>query len=1000
MKQWAKGLRAQLLLLVFVAVIPAFGLIGYDAVSERRDSVAQAERDAAGLVRLAAREHSRLLASARQLLLSLSKLPEVSSPLTAAACRQLLGEVHKLYPYYANLGVATTDGAVFCSAVPFSQSTNIADRSYFRRALASRGVGIGDYQVGRITHVPSLNIGHAIVDKTGKVQAVVYVALSLGWLNEMTAGIDLLPGSTAAVFDRSGTVLAHYPDSQKWVGKSEKGSALVNAIFSRRAEGTTEGPGVDGVDRLYAFAPLPDSALQGVYVSVGIPRVAASATANRALARSLIGLLVVVVLGFVAAWYGSGALILRRISALTAAARRIRAGDLTPPANLSQRADELGELGRTFEDMAGALYRIDRAHKTLSESKRLVLRATDELTLLQEVCRIIVMHVGYRVAYVAYAGEDERRLLRPMAHQGFHGGIVALRETLADVSWAAGRGPVATTIRTGKPYVAQHLLTDPNFSPWREDALRHKVASLAAFPISIDHNVVGALAIYAAEPNAFEEQELNLLAEAVQDLSFGIALLRARIDQDRAKAVIEHMAHYERLTGLPNHASFEDHFRRALAQAHSFDRRVAVFIVDLNRLRDINDAFGFHHGDDVLKEVSIRLSRILSPGAFLARMRGDEFAISREVVDADDAAEFALQIVEVLDIPFGIGGVLIDVNSTVGISVYPQHGKDCPQLMRRADVAMNDAKKSGQRYAFYRREQDEHRAQRLAMVGELRQAIAANELTLYYQPKIDMRSGKICGVEALVRWNHPQRGMLPPDEFIALAEHSGLIKPLTDWVIASALRQSSIWRQHGLALPIAVNLSANNLRDPELIQRTEQALRKFDATTGWLEFEITEGAVMEDPASALEILKRLREIGITLFIDDFGTGYSSLGYLKKLPVHSVKIDKSFVIDMIDDQDSEAIVRTTINLGHELGLAIVAEGVETRIALDRLDGLGCDAAQGYFIGRPMPGPDLEDWIGQGTWRLDNTVEGHVAPGMKREPAPTRSASRRAGKRRRL
>jgi diguanylate cyclase (GGDEF)-like protein len=998
MKRWASGLRAQLLMLVFVAVIPAFGLIGYDAVSERRDAVAQAERDAAGLVRLAAREHSRLLASARQLLLSLSKLSEIRSPRTAAACHQLLREVHKLHPYYANLGVATTDGSVFCSALPFSRSPNIADRSYFRRALASRGVGVGDYQVGRITHVPSLNVGHAIVDKTGKVQAIVFVALNLRWLNEMTARIDLLPGSTAAVFDSSGTVLAHYPDPKEWVGKSQKGSALVNAIFSRRAAGTTEGPGVDGVDRLYAFAPLPDSALQSVYVSVGIPRAAASAAANRALIHSLIGLLVVVVLGFVAAWFGSGELILRRISALTAAARRIRAGDLTPPANLSQSADELGELGRTFEDMAGALYRIDRAHKTLSESKRLLLRATDELTLLQEVCRIIVMHVGYQVAYIAYAGEDERRLLRPMAHQGFHGGILALRETLADVSWAAGRGPVATTIRTGKPYVAQHLLGDPYFSPWRENALRHGVASLAVFPISIDNNVVGALAIYAAEPNAFEEQELNLLTEAVQDLSFGIALLRARIDQDRAKAVIEHMAHYDRLTGLPNHASFEDHCRRALAQARSFDRLLAAFIVDLNRLRDINDAFGFHHGDLVLKEVSLRLSRVLSPGAFLARMRGDEFAILGNVGDTDGAEKFALQIVEVLDVPFGIGGILIDVNSTVGISMYPQHGQDCAQLMRRADVAMNDAKKSAQRYGFYRREQEEQRAQRLAMIGELRQAIAANQLTLYYQPKIDMRSGEICGVEALVRWNHPQRGILPPDEFVALAEHSGLIKPLTDWVIGSALRQSSIWRQHGLAVPIAVNLSANNLRDPKLIRKTEQVLREFGATTGWLEFEITEGAVMEDPTSALEILKRLREIGMTLFIDDFGTGYSSLGYLKKLPVHSVKIDKSFVIDMIDDQDSEAIVRTTINLGHELGLAVVAEGVETRTALDRLGGLGCDAAQGYFIGKPMPGPDLQDWIARGTWRLGGTVEGYDTPGTTLRAAPTHSTSRHVGKRR--
>jgi len=979
MTQWTKGLRAQLLVLVLVAVIPAFALIGYQAINERRDSVAQAERDATNLVRLAVREHTRLLASARQLLLSLSKLPDVRTPHTAAACNRLLADVHKLHPYYTNLGVAGIDGGLFCSALPFSQPVSIADRGYFLRALASRGVGVGEYQIGRITRAPSINVGQAILDGAGQVQAVVFLGLNLAWLSEMSTGLDLIQDSTVAVFDSNGTVLAHYPDSEKWVGKSQSGSALVSAILSRRANGTAAIRGIDGVDRLYAYAPLPDSTLQGVYIAFGISQAAAASAANYAFAQSLTGMLVVVALGVVMAWFGSGAAILRRIDALTTAARRIRAGDLAPPAESRHGSGELGELGRTFEDMAGSLHRIDRAHKTLSETKRLILRATDEPTLLQEVCRTVVMRVGYRVAYIVYAGEDERRLLRPMAHEGYDGGITALKKTLSDVSWAAGRGPVATTIRTGKPYVAQHLLTDPNFAPWRDNATRHGVASLAVFPISLEQQVIGALAIYAVEPNAFEQQELNLLTEAVQDVAFGVALLRARIEQDRAKATIEHMAHYDRLTGLPNHAYFEEHLRRTLMEARSFDRRLASFIIDLNRLRDINDAFGFHHGDHVLKEVGTRLSRVLRSGALLARMRGDEFAVLGSVTSTEDAESVAQQIAEALDVPFNIGGIMIDIDSTVGISLYPEHGKDGPQLMRRADVAMNDAKKSSKRYAFYRPEQDEHRAQRLAMVGELRHAIAANQLTLYYQPKIDMLDNRICGLEALVRWIHPERGMIPPDEFIGLAEQSGLIKPLTDWVIADALRQAAAWRSEGLALPIAVNLSVHNLRDPEFVQKIEWSLRAVDAQANWIELEITEGAVMEDPAGALEILKRLRALGITLFIDDFGTGYSSLGYLKKLPVHAVKIDKSFVIDMIEDQDSEAIIRTTINLGHELGLKVVAEGVESRRALDRLAGLGCDVAQGYFISKPIPGKDLRNWFDHSSWAANDTSrrQGDVA-----------------------
>ena len=977
MFRWTKGLRAQLLALVLVAVIPAFGLLGYDAVTERRESVIQAERDATNLARLAAREHSRLLAGARQLLLSLSKSSGIRSSRSPGACRQLLAEVLKLYPYYNNIGVASADGVVYCSALPFSRPVNIADRAYFRRALETRGVGVGEYQVGRITKIPTINLGHAVLDGANHVQAVTFVAVSLAWLSDMTAGIGLNPDSTISLFDRNGTVLAHYPEAEKWLGKSLKGSALVRAAVGQRAEGTLEAPGLDGVERLYAFSPLNDKALRGLYVSVGISRAAAVASANAALGRSLIGMLVVVLFGVAMAWFGSGAPILRRIDALTAAARRIRAGDLTPPTDLTQGDGELEELGRTFEDMAGALHRIDRAHRTLSETKRIVLRATDELALLSEMCRLVVRRVGYRGTYIVYKGEDEDRLVKPMAHEGFLGGITQLKKTLANVSWAEGQGPVATAIRTGKPYVAQHLLTDPNFAPWREDALRHGVASLVVLPISLDERVIGALAIYAAEPNAFEQQELNLLAEAVQDLAFGIALLRVRIEQDRANATIEYMAHYDRLTGLPNHAFFEEHTRRALMEARSFDRRLASIIVDLNRLRDVNDAFGFHHGDHVLKEVGVRLSRILRSGALLARMRGDEFAVLCAVTGTDDAMAVAREMVDVLDVPFNIGGIMIDIVSTVGISMYPEHGKDGSQLMRRADVAMNDAKKSAKRYALYRSEQDEHRAQRLAMVGELRHAISTNQLTLYYQPKVNIVDGQISGLEALVRWVHPERGIVPPDEFVGLAEQSGLIKPLTDWVVTQALRQSAMWRRDGLALPIAVNLSAHNLRDPGFVKKLEQSLCEFEARPDWIELEITEGAVMEDPASALEILKGLREIGITLSIDDFGTGYSSLGYLKKLPVDAVKIDKSFVIDMIDDQDSEAIVRTTINLGHELGLKVVAEGVESRRALDRLAGLGCDVAQGYFISRPMPERDLYRWFEHSSWAANDPSRGAVS-----------------------
>ena len=352
---------------------------------------------------------------------------------------------------------------------------------------------------------------------------------------------------------------------------------------------------------------------------------------------------------------------------------------------------------------------------------------------------------------------------------------------------------------------------------------------------------------------------------------------------------------------------------------------------------------------------------MLKENELVARMRGDEFGILLEVSDADHAAEAARQVLEALGTPFVLSDLSLDVSAAVGIALFPLHGSETTRLIRDADVAMRQAKKSGKGYAFYTAKQDEGGLRRLALAGELRRALEEDELVLHYQPKIDMRTDQVCGAEALVRWIHPQQGLIPPDEFIPLAEHTGLIKPLTDWVVEAALRQSSIWRQSGLVLPVAVNLSARNLQDAELLGKMEQLLTAWTAEAGWLELEITESAVMEDPEGALEILRRLNNLGFTLFIDDFGTGYSSLSYLKKLPMNAVKIDKSFVIDMLASTDSATIVRATVVLAHDLGLKVVAEGVENQTTWDRLAALGCDVAQGYHISKPLPAEQFKAWL---------------------------------------
>lgn len=954
------SLRARLLLPVLFAVIPAFALIGYTSISQRHQAAVNAKQNAMNLARLAAREQNQLIAATHQLLLMLSQLPAVRQPSTAAACSRTLAELRKPYSYYyTNFGVAALDGRVFCSALPMARPMNITDRSYFRRAIQSRNFSIGDYQVGRIAGINAINFGYPLFDAGGNIKAVVFAALNLSWLNQLVTGVELPAGSTLTVVDSRGTILARLPEPDKWVGKSMHGSPLVNVMLDRHREGTAELPGVDGVTRLYAFTPLHNSPSGDVYVSVGIPKAVAFAVANRDFARNLALLLLVAVLALIAAWVGSNVFVLRRVNALAIAARRLGQGDLIARTGLPHGTEELGQLAGIFDDMAGALQRTNRALKTLSAGNRAVVRANNEQALLAEMCRIIVEIGGYRLAWVGYAGQDEGKTMRPMAHAGYEEGYLAtLNLTWADTEH--GRGPTGTAIRTGKPSITRNILSDPTFAPWREEARQRGYASTMALPLRVNAEVIGALCIYAAEPDAFDQEEVALLSEMANDLAYGIAALNTHAEREQAHETIRRMAYHDSLTDLPNHAYFEERLQQALPEASTRGQSLAVLLLDLDRFREINDALGFHQGDLLLKDVGKRIRGVLKEDELVARMRGDEFGILLSVSNTDHAAAAARRILDALGAPFTMSGLALDISAAVGISLFPEHGEEATRLIRYADVAMRQAKKSGKGYTFYTAEQDEGGLRRLALAGELRHAIEKNELVLYYQPKIDMRTGQVCGAEALVRWIHPQQGLIPPDEFIPLAEHTGLIKPLTDWVVEAALRQSSAWRQTGLALPVAINLSARNLQDVELLKKMEQLLTAWGAETGWLELEITESAVMQDPEGALEILQRLSGLGFTLFIDDFGTGYSSLGYLKKLPVNAVKIDKSFVIDMRTNTDSASIVRATIVLAHDLGLKAVAEGVENQATWNRLAALGCDVAQGYHISKPLPAEQFKAW----------------------------------------
>jgi len=412
------------------------------------------------------------------------------------------------------------------------------------------------------------------------------------------------------------------------------------------------------------------------------------------------------------------------------------------------------------------------------------------------------------------------------------------------------------------------------------------------------------------------------------------------------------------LTGLPNRrALYAEGHARLVEPQH---RRLALLMLDLDKFKQVNDSLGHHAGDQLLIQVAPRLLEHLREGDVLARLGGDEFAVLLEDVGHDEAAEVAVKLRAALAEPFTLEGITLHISVSIGIAMFPDDGHDLTSLLRKADIAMYKAKTSGDGYHVYRSVDDADEATRLQTVQELRTALAKDQLVVHYQPKIDLRSGVVRGVEALVRWHHPTRGLLYPDVFLNLIEEAGLMGAMTRIVLDLALDQAAIWQSLGQPLTVAVNLSASSLDDSELPEQVAMMLAARDLRSGVLQLEITEEFLMVDRGRARNTLAQLRSHGVQISIDDFGTGYSSLAYLRDLPIDELKLDRAFIFPMADDARAAALVASTIALAHSLGLRMVAEGVETEVACTELTRLGCDEAQGYFISRPVPAAELDYW----------------------------------------
>jgi len=538
---------------------------------------------------------------------------------------------------------------------------------------------------------------------------------------------------------------------------------------------------------------------------------------------------------------------------------------------------------------------------------------------------------------MAFAGADLIYALQVTANTYVVGGML-------DAGWPIGLVLIAMWVDgTARPDEATAQATRP--ATGAAALMVSTVAAAAALGVLVvgTQNHLSTLAVALAA--------VTLLA-AVGRAQLAFRLLARMADLRRRTAATDE------LTGLPNRRALYAEGQTRLTDPQR--RRQALLMLDLDKFKEVNDSLGHHAGDLLLIQVGARLGEHVRDGDLLARLGGDEFAVLLDDAGHDEAADVAIKLRAALAEPFALEDIALHSSASIGIAAFPDDGPDLSTLLRKADIAMYKAKTSGRGHHVYNRADDADDATRLQTVGELRTALASDQLVVHYQPKIDLDTGEVHSVEALVRWNHPTRGLLYPEAFLVLVEDSGLMPTLTRVVLAQALDQVGAWRAQGQQLSVAVNLSASSLVDSDLPQHVASMLAARGLPPGSLQLEVTEEFLMADRDRARDILTRLRTSGVQISVDDFGTGYSSLSYLRDLPIDELKLDPSFILP-IDDARTAALVASTIDLAHSLGLRMVAEGVETDLAYKQLTRLGCDQAQGYYMSRPVPAAELNHWL---------------------------------------
>lgn len=885
-------IRRYLLALVLAIAIPTAILWAYSLQANVRRDAAEAGSSTLTLAQIAAADAQRLVQDSGSLLAGLALRPKVQA-LDQADCDGILVDFRHFLPQFANIAIANQDGTVVCSAMPQRGDTlaSVAGAAWFTEVKQANRYIAGHPHIGPISGKWVAVLAYPIQDSAGRFAGAIGLPVDLTKYQLLPRNATLPVGTVLRIVDADGTIVASSEAPQHWIGKAYPEPDLI-ARMNQEKQGQMRLATADGA-RIHGYAPVAGTDWF-VVSSVPSPTLLDHLLASAAGTGGVL-LLLVMLSGVLAYWLGRR--IVQPVISIARTAQEVAAGDVNCRAPVSGPL-EIAHVAHHFNTMLDVRLRTEQKYRNLLES------ATDAIVITDARGRIIF--VNSQAEQMFGFGDTELigkqvELLMPQRFHEEHAARCARYAKQPHALKMESRGALVARHKNGSEFPVEVSLS----------------------PLMTDEGlIVSSIIRNISERKAYEERLIRL-------------------------------AQYDTLTGLPNRHLLLDRLGHAIAQAEREGMQLAVVQLDVNRFREINDMFGHRMGDHVLKEIGKRLGTAIANVDTIARPGNDRFIVLSKLTDKVEAMLLACTVQQVFADPFATGSESVFVSACISIAVYPSDGRDSETLLKNVNVAMRHAKQAEHGSAFYAPEMGLRAAERLKLENHLRRALPNNELLLHYQPQVDVRTGHILGMEALVRWDSPELGLVPPNQFISVAEETGLIDSFGEWILRTACAQNKAWQDMGLPpVVMAVNISARQFWQRNLAQVVRAALDESGLAPCWLELEITESMLMARPDEAAQTLHQITDMGVAIALDDFGTGYSSLAYLKRFPVRILKIDRSFVRDIHTDPDDAAIVTAVVSLAKSLDMGLVAEGVEQIEQLDYLKSLGCDAYQGYYFSKPV------------------------------------------------